>query len=152
MARILNMVKPRNKKTRHFTFSSEIVNNQFKRLLESIPGYQLTAEYDERMDKPDIILKQDNTVMGKIHLLLSDRPDVGKKEKYYIKIFLFQFKDQELFNQLKSRIIDFFNKLSSSPNNQHSITRKHKKRIFSIRSNRNKPMKSRRRRGNMKYN
>jgi hypothetical protein len=124
-AKLLKLVKPQSKKYWHFTFIRESDKQNFKRVLESIPGYNLTAEYDERKDKADIVLKDNGKIAGKIHLLLSDRVDIGKSKEYYIKIFLFHFKDQQLFNQIKSRILRFFDNLSMNSTKRNHVTRKH---------------------------
>jgi hypothetical protein len=128
-AKLLKLVKPQSKKYWHFTFIRDSDKQNFKRMLESVPGYNLTAEYDERKDKADIILKDNGKIVGKIHLLLSDRVDIGKTKEYYIKVFLFHFNDQQLFNQIKSKIIRFFENLSINSAKRNHATRKHRNSI-----------------------
>jgi len=124
--KLLNYVKPQTNKYWHFIFKDKGLKDKFTQTLQNIPGYSLTVEYDERIDKPDIILKHNNQIVGKIHLLLSDRRDANKPEDYYIKIYLFHFKSQQLFDAVKITIVHFFDNLLISSKKRNSTKRNQK--------------------------
>jgi hypothetical protein len=80
----------------------------------------IIASYDYgRKYKTDIIIRNEgdsNTAkpIGKIHLLLFDKRDRYRSEKYYIKLHFFQFANSELFHSVKEAVTTFFNSLPKS--------------------------------------
>ncbi len=100
----------------HFQFKNDGDKQKFTEVLESVPGYKLTVEYGLKQDTPDITLRLGNQIVGKIHLLLCDRRDVGNKDKYYVKIYFYHFKDPQLYGAVKAAVVNFFESFKSSNN------------------------------------
>jgi hypothetical protein len=109
-AAVLPYVVPQKSKFWHFQFKD--VNNQTEltKVLESIPEFGLTVEYGDTQKSPDITLKDRNTqdIVGKIHLLLCDRRHANLPEKYYVKLYFYDFKDNQLYDAVKSKLTNFF--------------------------------------------
>ena len=105
---IINYLKPQENKYWHFSFKNESNQNQLTHTIENIPNYSLTVEYGIPQNKPDITLKMNDNIVGKIHLLLCDRRDANLPEKYYCKIYFYQFTKPELFQIVKTTIVNFF--------------------------------------------
>ena len=105
---VINYLKPQENKYWHFSFKNESNQNQLTQTLQNIPDYALTVEYGVPQNKPDITLKMNDNVVGKIHLLLSDRRDVNLPEKYYCKIYFYHFTNPELYQAVKTSLVNFF--------------------------------------------
>ena len=121
--KILPYVKPQQNKYWHFQLS-EGGQKKLQHELETIPNYKLTATYGIPQNTADITLKQSEQIVGKIHFLLCDRRDANRPEKYYTKLFLFHFKDMNLLNAVRNRLLTFFNNLKAPQpprNKQHSM-------------------------------
>jgi hypothetical protein len=76
----------------------------------------IVASYDYgRKHNTDIIIRKRGDIktepIGKIHLLLFDKPDRYAHDKYYIKLHFFQFENDALFDSVKERVTLFFNSL-----------------------------------------
>jgi hypothetical protein len=92
-----------------------------KKLLDAIQQAStmgpIVASYDygRKYDTDIIIRKQGDSnsakPIGKIHLLLFDRRDRYRLEKYYIKLHFFQFANDALFDKVKEAVSNFFNTL-----------------------------------------
>ena len=105
---ILRHVKPQESKYWHFKFSDPRHTNQMTNVLQNIQGYRLTVDYGLRINTADITLKQNEEIVGKIHLLLCDKRDANLPNKYYCKLFFFHFKNPQLFNAVKNALVNFF--------------------------------------------
>ena len=77
-------------------------------VLQNIQAYRLTVEYSFKLNTADIILKQQEEIVGKIHLLLCDKRDANLPSKYYCKLFFFYFKNNQLFQAVKTALVNFF--------------------------------------------
>jgi hypothetical protein len=111
---IIQYLKPQENKYWHFMFKNEENQNELTNVLQNIPGYSLTVEYGIPQNKPDITLKMNDEIVGKIHLLLCDRRDANLPEKYYCKLYFYHFKNQELYNTVKTVLINFFENFKSN--------------------------------------
>ena len=135
---IIPYLVPQESKFWHFTLNPSN-KERLTRILESIPEYRLTVEYGIPQNTPDITLKMNGQIVGKIHLLLCDRRDANLPEKYYCKLYFYQFKNQELYNKVKSTLINFFENfkpMNSSKGGKRSkkhLTKRAKKVIKSHR-------------------
>ena len=86
-------------------------------VLQNIQGYRLTAEYGVPINTADITLKHNGEVVGKIHLLLCDKRDANLPNKYYCKLYFYHFKNPQLFQAVKTALVNFFEnfKVSQKP-------------------------------------
>ena len=115
---VVNHLKPQENKYWHFSFKNEENKNQLTQTLQNIPGYSLTVEYGLPQNTPDITLKMNDEVVGKIHLLLCDRRDANLPEKYYCKIYFYHFTKPELYQVVKTAVVNFFENFKSAENKQ----------------------------------
>jgi hypothetical protein len=129
--RVLPHVKPQESKYWHFTLE-DANKNQLTKVLQSVPGYNLTVEYGVPQNTPDITLKMNGETVGKIHLLLCDRRDANLPEKYYCKLYFYHFKKPELFQAVKTSLVNFFENFKPVTGGKHHRShrkqRTHKKR------------------------
>jgi hypothetical protein len=114
---ILPYLKPQENKYWHFTFINQTYHDKLIQILENIPGYNITVEYGIPQSKPDLTLLQNGEIVGKIHLLLCDRRDANLPEKYYCKIYFFDFKNEDLYEKVKNTMINFFENFKSVEKN-----------------------------------
>jgi hypothetical protein len=111
---ILNNVEKQPSKYWHFQFK----NDRDKTALDTIfKTLGLTAEYNTKQDTPDITLKDDSGIVGKIHLLLCDRRDTNNKEKYYCKIYFYHFKNPKIYSDVRAAVINYFENFKAAKNN-----------------------------------
>lgn len=111
---VINHLKPQENKYWHFTFKNEQDKNKLTQTLQNIPGYSLTVEYGQPQNSPDITLKMNNEIVGKIHLLLCDRRDANLPEKYYCKIYFYHFNKPELYQAIKTAVVNYFENFKGS--------------------------------------
>lgn len=112
-AAVLPYVKPQKSKFWHFEFTSPDNQNKLSNVLTS-SNDSITVEYGETQKSPDITLKRGSEIVGKIHLLLCDRRDANLPEKYYIKLYFYDFTDNEFYDNIKKRLINFFENFKSN--------------------------------------
>ena len=114
---VLRHVKPQESKYWHFKFSDPRYTNQMTNVLQNIQGYRLTVEYGVPINTPDITLKMNGEIVGKIHLLLCDKRDANLPNKYYCKLYFYNFKSPQLFQAVKTALVNFFEnfKVSQKP-------------------------------------
>lgn len=132
---VISNLKPQENKYWHFSFKNEANKNELTQILQNIPGYNLTVEYGIPQNTPDITLKINDNIVGKLHLLLCDRRDANLPEKYYCKIYFYHFTNQKIFEAVKMTVINFFenfktgeNKIGGKFKKIYKKTKTHKKR------------------------
>lgn len=116
--RVLPYVEPQKNKFYRFRFKDESNKNELINKLKSILGDNITVDIDnketESQNKPDILIKENGEIIGKINLLLSDRRNANRPEKYYIKLYFREFKTPESMNKVKEGLKEFFEKFQST--------------------------------------
>lgn len=112
-AAVLPYVKPQKSKFWHFEFTSPDNQNKLSNVLTS-SNNSLTVEYGETQKSPDITLKRGSEIVGKIHLLLCDRRYANLPEKYYVKLYFYDFTDNEFYDNVKKSLINFFENFKSN--------------------------------------
>lgn len=121
---VLRHVKPQEVKYWHFKFIDSRNTNQLTNVLQNIQGYRLTVEYGTPVNTADISLKSDGEVVGKIHLLLCDRRDANLPNKYYVKLYFYQFKNNQLLQAVKTALVNFFENFKGVAKKEPSLRRK----------------------------
>lgn len=130
---ILRHVKPQESKYWHFKFIDPRNTNQMTTVLQSLDGYRLTVEYSFKINTADIKLIQNNIesneIVGKIHLLLCDKRDANLPNKYYCKLFFFHFKNHQLFQDVKTALVNFFENFKPAKKElrEGSLTDRHRR-------------------------
>ena len=115
--KILQFVQPQESKYHHFQFKNQTNTDKLTNTLQRIPGHSITVSYGIPQSTPDITLSENGQIVGKIHLLLCDRRDANKPEKYYVKFYFYHFTDSALQNTVKSALVSFFESYMSQSNN-----------------------------------
>ena len=106
----------------HFRLKHE---SDRKRLLQAIESINdvvgpIMAKYDYgRTYNADIIIKKRGDSdkaepIGKIHLLLFDKPRRYDIKRYYIQLHFFQFINDILFDRIKETVLTFFNEYGNA--------------------------------------
>lgn len=118
--RVLQLVEPQESKYNHFQFKSQADTDKLTNTLQSIPEHSITVSYGIPQSTPDITLSENGQIVGKIHLLLCDRRDANKPEKYYVKIYLYHFTDSDLQSTVKSTLLTFFESITKQQLNKNN--------------------------------
>lgn len=119
--KILQLVKPQESKYNHFQFKLQADTDKLTNTLQNIPGHTITVSYGIPQSTPDITLSENGKIVGKIHLLLCDRRDANKPEKYYVKLYFYHFTDSSLQEATKSALLSFFESFRNvKQNNKHN--------------------------------
>lgn len=104
-------------KETHFRFRRPSDEEAFLSAL-SMPPQQI-ATYQSTGKKDVTLTSADGRLLGNIHFLHMDGPDIHRPEKYYMKLYLFNFTDATLLRNTKQRILEFvrtaFSSTSSPP-------------------------------------
>lgn len=110
----------------HFKFVKKEDENELIRMIQGRDNF--TAIYSPNKKKDITITRSDGTLIGNIHLLHVNSPDIHNSSKYYIKIYLFNFENTNELRKIKDRIQNFFNKLeqSKNKNKEHNFIQKKK--------------------------
>lgn len=96
----------------HFKFVNKDDENELIRMIQGRDIF--TAIYNPNK-KTDITIKNsDGTLIGNIHLLHMNGPDINDPSKYYIKLYFFNFNNRNELKKIEDRIRLFFNKLERS--------------------------------------
>ncbi len=96
----------------HFRFRH---SSDEQKLMEALSSNSQTAVYQTKGKKDVTITSPDGQLIGNVHFLHMDGPDIHRPEKYYVKFYLFNFTDSNALRQVKQTIQQFFKGLSSSP-------------------------------------
>ena len=106
---VLLYVESQPVRVKHFQFKSDNDTKQLTAVLESIPG--LTVKYSTVRDNPYITLTKGDELVGKIHFLYYNE---NTPEDRYIKLYLFDFVDPDLYNIVKNKLVKFFENFTAS--------------------------------------
>lgn len=112
---IIMYLKPQISKYWRFTFKNEVNIYRLKKIIETVSNYGLTVDFGEAQNTPDITISQGELIVGKINLLLSDRRDANLPEKYYCKLYFYYFKNKELYQSVKSAVVNYFMNFKQLP-------------------------------------
>lgn len=106
---IVHYLEPQKSKYWRFKFKNEVYTNELTRIItKAIPGQTLTVEFGQAQETPDMTIYQNESIVGKINLQLCDRRDANRPEKYYCKLYFYHFKNNELYQAVKTQVVNFF--------------------------------------------
>ena len=119
----------------HFRLKHESDRKKLLQVIESVKDVvgPIMAKYDYgRTYNADIILRKKGDSekaepIGKIHLLLFDKPRRYDINSYYIHLHFFQFINDTLFDNVKNTVMKFFDELKPS-SESYTSTRKNSTR------------------------
>ena len=135
--KILSRLERQSNKYWHFKFVKEVdfVNLEIKLLKEV--GLTVQPNYGGKKHA-DITLFKDDQLVGKIHFLHANRPDICDPTTFYVKLHFYEFKDS-LFEPVKKVMSDYFYSLNQS---KHTSIRGGKKTRKRKRNERRKTRRS----------
>jgi hypothetical protein len=144
---VINHLKPQENKYWRFLLKNESNTNGLIKAIKAVQN-DLTVEFGVPQNTPDITIKDPNgEIVGKLNLLLCDRRDANLPEKYYCKIYFYQFKNSNKYQLIKTAVVNFFEGLkAASIPSKGSGGKRYKKRGTIKRrrmANRKKSMKRR---------
>lgn len=125
--RILSKVRKQHNKYWHFQFKNDRDLDALKSKLESVSNLNVMYNF-EGQNKADVTLLKDDKEVGKIHFLLCDRRDSNLPAKYYVKLYFFNFTDEDILNKVKEVVSDYFNNVIGSKKKGGKHQRTYKKR------------------------
>jgi hypothetical protein len=133
----------------HFRLKHESDRKKLLQAIESVNDVvgPIMAKYDYgRTYNADIILRRKGDSekaepIGKIHLLLFDKPRRYDINRYYIQLHFYQFINDTLFDKVKEVVMKFFNELQPS-SESYTSTRKNNTRRTNKTNKLNKTNKS----------
>lgn len=120
-------------KQHHFRFKHQ---SERTKLIQTWAQRGITAEFNES-GNADVILTQEDRLIGKIQFLHFDRRDRSVRSKYYVKVYL-QFEDQEMLEQAKQIMRSFLEEIAQHPVHRSSI-RKSARKTRKLRKAHKKP-------------
>jgi hypothetical protein len=144
---VVNHLKPQENKYWRFSLKNESNTNGLIKAIKAVQN-DLTVEFGVPQNTPDITIKDPNgEIVGKLNLLLCDRRDANLPEKYYCKIYFYQFKNSNKYQAIKTAVVNFFEGLkgASTPSKETGGKRYKKRGTIKRRrlANRKKSMKRR---------
>ena len=109
-------------KQHHFRFKHQ---SERTKLIQTRAQRGITAEFNES-GNADVILTQEDRLIGKIQFLHFDRRDRSVRSKYYVKVYL-QFEEREMLEQAKQIMRSFLEEIAQHPVHRSSIRRSARK-------------------------
>ena len=112
--RILSRLERQKNKYWHFKFvkESDYINLEIALLKEA--GLTVQPNYGGKKHA-DLTLFKDGVMVGKIHLLHANRPDICDPTTFYVKLHFYDF-ENDLFEFVKNVMITYFHSLDQSKN------------------------------------
>ena len=105
-------------KETHFRFRHPSDEQGFLSALSSPP--RQTATYQATGKKDVTLTASDGRLLGNIHFLHMDGPNVHRPDTYYMKFYLFNFANPEALRDAKQRILEFAHAFSFAPSSSPS--------------------------------
>ena len=90
----------------------------------------VTAELNESgRNNVDVTLMHQDQVIGKIQFLHFDRRDRSIRSKHYVKLYLYQFDDSDMFEKTKQIMRDFFREIGTRPRHRSPQVRRSPRKL-----------------------
>ena len=124
--KILSRLERQKNKYWHFKFvkESDFVDLEIK-LLKQV-GLTVQPNYGGKK-RADVTLFKDDQIVGKIHFLHANRPDICDPTTFYVKLHFYDFED-DLFEPVKKVMSDYFHSLEQPTNRSLRGGKKTRKR------------------------
>jgi len=108
---LLGRLERQKHKYWHFKFVNPSDLNEFKkRIIESDPTLTV-HENDGGQQHADITIRRNQDIVGKLHFLHANRPDICEPKKFYVKVHYYHFTDKELMSHIKAVVHVFFDEM-----------------------------------------
>jgi hypothetical protein len=111
---LLSRLERQKHKYWHFKFINDSDLDEFKKRIMKIDP-TITVEHNYGGQRhADIVIRKNGNIVGKLHFLHVNRPDICERKKFYVKVHYYYFTDKELMNDVKKAVQAFFDELDSS--------------------------------------
>ena len=110
---LLGRLERQKHKYWHFKFVNPSDLTDFK---ERIIGSDPTLTVDDNdggQQHADITIRRNQDIVGKLHFLHANRPDICDPKKFYVKVHYYHFTDKEFMGKIKDAVRVFFDDMES---------------------------------------
>ena len=105
---LLSRLERQKHKYWHFKFVNPSDLNEFKkRIMELDPTLTVHENYGGQQHA-DITIRKNQDIVGKLHFLHANRPDICESKKFYVKVHYYHFTDKEFMGKIKAAVHVFF--------------------------------------------
>ena len=113
---LLNRLERQKHKYWHFKFINDSDLDEFKNQITKLdPDSTITVEHNyEGQRHADIVIRKNGNIVGKLHFLHVNRPDICERKKFYVKVHYYYFTDKELMRKIKEAVQVFFNNMEKT--------------------------------------
>jgi len=124
---LLNRLERQKHKYWHFKFVNDSDLNEFKkRIMELDPTLTVHENYGGQQHA-DIVIRKNQEIVGKLHFLHVNRPDICEPKKFYVKVHYYNFTDKNFLAQIKAAVHVFFDEMEKKNVSQRTSYRGGKK-------------------------
>ena len=101
---LLSRLERQKHKYWHFKFVNPSDLNEFKkRIMELDPTLTVHENYGGQQHA-DITIRKNQDIVGKLHFLHANRPDICESKKFYVKVHYYHFTDKEFMGKIKESV------------------------------------------------
>ena len=124
---LLGRLERQKHKYWHFKFVNPSDLNEFKkRIMELDPTLTVDENYGGQQHA-DITIRKNQDIVGKLHFLHANRPDICEPKKFYVKVHYYHFTDKEFMGKIKAAVHVFFDDMEKESVSQRTSYRGGKK-------------------------
>ena len=124
---LLSRLERQKHKYWHFKFVNPSDLNEFKkRIMELDPTLTVHENYGGQQHA-DITIRKNQDIVGKLHFLHANRPDICESKKFYVKVHYYHFTDKEFMGKIKAAVHVFFDDMEKESVSQRTSYRGGKK-------------------------
>ena len=124
---LLGRLERQKHKYWHFKFVNDRDLNEFKKRITELDPTLTVHENYGGQQHADITIRKNQDIVGKLHFLHANRPDICDPKKFYVKVHYYNFTDKELMGQIKAAVHVFFDDMEKESVSQQSSYRGGKK-------------------------
>ena len=121
---LLGRLERQKHKYWHFKFVNP--SDFKKRIMELDPTLTVDENYGGQQHA-DITIRKNQDIVGKLHFLHANRPDICDPKKFYVKVHYYHFTDKVLMGQIKAAVHVFFDDMEKESVSQRTSYRGGKK-------------------------
>lgn len=110
---LLDRLERQKYKYWHFKFVNPNDLNEFKKRIIGSDPTLTVDDNDGGQQHADITIRRNQDIVGKLHFLHANRPDICEPKKFYVKVHYYHFTDKEYMDKVKEAVRAFFNDMES---------------------------------------
>ena len=124
---LLDRLERQKYKYWHFKFVNPNDLNEFKKRIIGSDPTLTVDDNDGGQQHADITIRRNQDIVGKLHFLHANRPDICEPKKFYVKVHYYNFKDKDFMGQIKAAVHVFFDDMEKESVSQRTSYRGGKK-------------------------